>query len=60
MSWSVEFMPFVPWPVLWAIAAAGAVLLALLFWRSRRGAILRLLSFALLLLAIANPHLKQE
>ena len=60
MSWSVEFMPLVPWPVLWAIAAAGAVLLALLFWRSRRGAILRLLSFALLLLAIANPHLKQE
>ena len=60
MSWSVEFMPFVPWPVLWAIAAAGAVLLALLFWRSRRGATFRLLSFVLLLLAIANPHLKQE
>jgi hypothetical protein len=60
MSWSVEFMPFVPWPVLWTIAAVGAVLLALLFWRSRRGAILRLLSFALLLLAVANPHLKQE
>ena len=60
MSWSVEFLPFVPWSVLWALAAIGAVLLALLFWRSRRGAILRLLSFALLLLAIANPHLKQE
>ncbi len=60
MSWSVEFLPFVPWSVLWALAAMGAVLLALLFWRSRRGAILRLLSFALLLLAIANPHLKQE
>jgi hypothetical protein len=60
MSWSVEFMPFVPWPVLWSLAAGGAVLLALLFWRSRRGAIFRLLSYALLLLAIANPHLKQE
>jgi hypothetical protein len=60
MSWSVEFMPFVPWPVLWGLAAAGAVLLALLFWRSPRGAIFRLLSYALLLLAIANPHLKQE
>jgi hypothetical protein len=60
MSWTVEFMPFVPWPVLWAIAAVGALLLALLFWRSRRGALLRVLSFALLLLAIANPHLKQE
>src|SRR5512143_1049297 len=60
MSWSVEFLPFVPWPVLWAIAGAGALLLALLFWRARRGAVLRLLSFSLLLLALANPHLKQE
>ena len=60
MSWSVEFLPFVSWQVLWGLAAAGALLLALLFWHSRRGAILRLASFALLLLAIANPHLKQE
>ena len=60
MSWSVEFLPFVPWPVLWALAALGIVLLGLLFWRSRRGAILRFSSYSLLLLAIANPHLKQE
>jgi hypothetical protein len=60
MSWSVEFLPFVFWPILWAIAGAGALLLALLFWRARRGAVLRLLSFSLLLLALANPHLKQE
>ena len=31
MSWSVEFLPFVPWPVLWGLGAAGAVLLMLLF-----------------------------
>ncbi|MGZ5849098.1 MAG: hypothetical protein ACXWJ4_03860 [Methyloceanibacter sp.] len=60
MSWSVEFLPFVPWPVLWALTAAGIALLGLLFWRARRGAILRALSFALLMLAIANPHLKRE
>jgi hypothetical protein len=60
MSWSIEFIPFVPWSVLWALAALGAVLLALLFWRSRRGTMFRLASYALLLLAIANPHLKQE
>ena len=41
MSWSIEFIPFVPWSVLWALAALGAVLLALLFWRARRGAVLR-------------------
>ncbi len=60
MNWSVEFIPFVPWPVLWIIAGIGAVLLAALFWRARRGAVLRLISFAMLLLAMANPHLKQE
>jgi hypothetical protein len=60
MNWSIEFMPFVPWPVLWIIAGIGALLLVLLFWRARRGALLRLLAFATLLLAMANPHLKQE
>ena len=60
MSWSIEFLPFVPWSVLWGLAAAGAVLLALLAWRSPRGAIFRFLSYALLLLAVANPQLKQE
>lgn len=60
MSWSIEFLPFVPWPVLWIVAGIGVVLLALLFWRARRGAVLRLLAFAMLMLALANPHLKQE
>ena len=60
MTWSLEFLPLVPWPVLWALAAVGVLLLALLFWHSRRGAVLRFLSFALLMLAIANPQLKQE
>ncbi len=60
MSWSIEFIPFVPWPVLWALTALGVVLFALLLWRSRRGALLRMASYTLLLLAIANPHLKQE
>ena len=60
MSWSIEFIPLVSWPVLWALAAVGVVLFALLLWRARRGAVLRAASYALLLLAIANPHLKQE
>ena len=60
MSWSVEFIPLVPWPIFWALAAVGALLLGLLFWRSRRGVLLRLASFMLLMLSIANPHLKQE
>jgi len=60
MRWSIEFIPFVSWPVLWARAAFGVLLFALLLWRAPRGTVLRALSYALLLLAIANPHLKQE
>src|SRR6478752_782381 len=60
MRWSIEFIPFVSWPVLWALAAFGVLLFALLLWRAPRGVVLRALSYALLLLAIANPHLKQE
>ena len=60
MRWSIEFLPFVSWPVIWALAACGVVLFALLLWRARRGALLRALAYAMLLLAIANPHLKQE
>jgi hypothetical protein len=60
MNWSIEFIPFVPWSMLWIIAAIGVVLLVLLFWRARRGAVMRLLAFTMLMLALANPHLKQE
>ena len=60
MRWSIEFLPFVSWPVIWGLAAFGVVLFALLLWRARRGALLRALAYAMLLLAIANPHLKQE
>jgi hypothetical protein len=60
MRWTIEFLPFVSWPVLWALATAGLALLALLFWHTRRGAMLRALSLICLLIAIANPHLKRE
>jgi hypothetical protein len=60
MNWSIEFNPFVSWPVLWALAALGVLLFGILQWRSRRGALLRAVSYALVLLAIANPQLKEE
>ena len=60
MSWSIEFIPFVSWPVLWALAGVGVVLFALLLWRARRGAVLRALAYAHAAAAIANPHLQQE
>ena len=60
MNWSVEFAPLVPW--LWLTVGSGiAILLAgLLAWRRSRGLVLRVLSMAAILAALANPTIKQE
>jgi len=60
MNWSIEFSPFLPQSVL--IGAAVIVALSVLghLIRRQRGALLRLLAGAFLLLALANPVLKQE
>jgi uncharacterized membrane protein len=50
----------VPAPVYWAGAALAVVLVVLLLVRRTRGALLRALSLAALLLALANPTLRQE
>ena len=58
--WSIAFSPFVP-P--WAIVALAAVALAItvvLVWRRVRGAWLRALAFALLILGLCDPNLVQE
>ncbi|MEG6510217.1 hypothetical protein V6C03_14700 [Methyloligella sp. 2.7D] len=60
MSWSIEFLPLLPWPIIGALAVFGLLLLGLLLWRSRRGALIRGLAYALLLLALANPQFKRE
>ncbi|MFD0986640.1 hypothetical protein [Methyloligella solikamskensis] len=60
MSWSIEFLPLIPWPFIGGLAVLGALLLLVLLWRSRRGALLRGAAYALLLLALANPHFKKE
>jgi hypothetical protein len=59
-SWTIDFSPMVPGPVFWAGGALAAVLVALLLFRRSRGAVLRALSLAALLLALSNPTLRQE
>jgi hypothetical protein len=59
-SWSIDFSPMVPVPLFWAGAALAAVLVVLLLFRRSRGALLRALSLAALLLALSNPTLRQE
>jgi len=60
MNWTIEFLPFLPVPYLLGAAGFAAVIAVLLLWRGRRGALLRITSLALLLMALANPNLKQE
>ena len=60
MAWTIEFSPFLSGAVLGLVAIAAAVLMAVLFWQRRRGVFIRSLSFALLILALANPHVKED
>ena len=59
-NWSIDFSPMLPGPVFWAGVVLAAVLVVLLLLRRTRGAPLRALSLAALLLALANPTLRQE
>jgi hypothetical protein len=59
-NWSLDLALMVPAPLYWAGVALAVVLVALLLVRRTRGALLRALSLAALLLALANPTLRQE
>lgn len=57
---TIGFAPFFSWPVLAALGLLALLLAGLAFWRGVRGASLRALALAALLLALANPSLLQE
>jgi hypothetical protein len=59
-AWSIALSPFLPWPAIYVLAAAALAVSAALIWRGVRGAWLRALSMALLLLALLDPNLIQE
>ena len=59
-NWSIDFSPMVPAPLFWAGAVLAVLLVGLLLFRRNRGAVLRALSLAALLLALSNPTLRQE
>ena len=60
MNLGVAFSPLVSAQILWAAAAACAVLSLLLLVSRSRGAWVRALAFALIVLALANPSLTRE
>jgi hypothetical protein len=60
MQYGIAFTPLVPSPVLWLGASAIVVIAALLLVGRARGAALRVLALALILLALANPSFTRE
>ena len=59
-NWSIDFSPMVPPPLFWAGVVLAVLLVALLALRRSPGALLRALALGLLVLALANPTLKEE
>lgn len=57
---TVQFSPFLPWIAIALIGLAGLVLAALGLWRGLRGALMRAVALALLVLALANPVLMHK
>lgn len=60
MNWSIDFAPLIPMPLFWGLIVLAAVLIGLLFLRRTRGASLRSLAVIAMLLALANPTLREE
>ncbi|MCO6420009.1 hypothetical protein JYK14_28200 [Siccirubricoccus sp. KC 17139] len=56
----IDFAPIIPAWLLVALAAVALIALVPALFRSARGGLLRALTFALLLLALANPRLVEE
>jgi hypothetical protein len=60
MNFSIAFAPLVPAYLLWAAFAAVLVISLLLVFARSRGAPMRIIALALLLLALANPSFTRE
>src|ERR1700730_8944429 len=60
MQYGIAFTPLVPSLVLWIALAAIVVIASLLLLGRPRGAAVRVLALALILLALANPSFTRE
>src|SRR6476619_6716335 len=60
MQYGIAFTPLVPSAVLWLAAAAIVVIAAMLLLGRARGAAVRVLALALILLALTNPSFTRE
>src|SRR5437773_660529 len=60
MNYGIAFTPLVPTLVLWIAVVAIVVIAGLLLLGRARGAAVRVLALALILLALANPSFTRE
>jgi hypothetical protein len=60
MNWSIDFAPMLPGPFFWVAGALALLLTGYLLYRRSRGALLRAAAIAAVLLALANPTLREE
>ncbi len=59
-NWTIDSSPLIPTPLFWAAIVIAAAMIGFLLYRRSRGAALRGLALGALLLAIANPTLREE
>jgi hypothetical protein len=57
---ALSFDPVLPWPVIAVLAGLLVLILAALIWQGVRGAALRAIASALIVLALTNPVLQRE
>lgn len=60
MNWAISFDPFLPWLAIAGLAATSLAIALVLGFFQVRGTVLRSLAMAALVMALANPVLKQE
>jgi hypothetical protein len=60
MALGIDFAPLIPLTVLWIAAAVALAIVGYAFFERARGAWARLLAFAAVLLALANPMIVRE
>ncbi|HUS98013.1 MAG TPA: hypothetical protein VMX97_14895, partial [Hyphomicrobiaceae bacterium] len=59
-NWSLDFSPMLPQPLYWAAVAAAVLLVGVMLARRTRGAAFRAIALAAMVLALANPTLREE
>ena len=60
MDWNISFDPVLPWVLIAGLGLLGLALVAALAFARARGVLLRALSLALLIAALANPVIRNE